>query len=114
MVDGDNGARLENFVAISLLKNIYTDVDQLGIENKLHYLRTKDGLEVDFIIASDKEVKSAIEVKTSDAVPCKALIGAHEKYAMPAIQIVGHLKNEYKTKSLEVLKSDKYLQGLSL
>jgi predicted AAA+ superfamily ATPase len=114
LVDGDAGARLENFVAVSLLKEIYAQADQLGIENKLHYLRTKDGLEVDFVIANDKEVKCAIEVKTSDAVPSKAIIGAHEKYEMRALQIVGHLKNEYKTKSVEVLKADKYLQGLSL
>lgn len=114
LVDGDAGARLENFVAVSLLKDIYAQVDQLGIENKLHYLRTKDGLEVDFVVANDKEVKCAIEVKISDAVPSKALIGAHEKYSMRALQVVGHLKNEYKTKSVEVLKADKYLQGLSL
>lgn len=45
-VNGDIGAKLENFVAVSLLKSIYGKNDILAEDCKLHYLRTTEGREV--------------------------------------------------------------------
>jgi predicted AAA+ superfamily ATPase len=65
-VINDPGKRTENFIACSLLKAI-SGWNDTGLGNySLHYLRTKDGREVDFLIASDGNPWALIEVKTSD------------------------------------------------
>lgn len=91
------GPRLENIVALSLLKELQFLEDTQGEEAVLHYLRTKDGLEVDFAIVINQEVTHLIEVKTSDAHVSKAL------YAFPAFQgaqkcqLVYQLKRSFST-----------------
>lgn len=61
----DMGARLENFVASHLYKAVqfWTDCG-LG-EYGLHYLRDKDGREVDFLITKNRTPWFLVEVKTS-------------------------------------------------
>jgi len=62
----DPGKRSENFAACSLLKAV-EGWNDTGLGNyALHYLRTKDKREVDFLIASDGKPWMLIEVKTSD------------------------------------------------
>src|SRR3989338_1134774 len=50
-VEGNEGARLENLVALSLLKELHFMEDTLGATTQLNYLRTKDGKEIDFIVS---------------------------------------------------------------
>jgi len=40
--------------AVCLLKHVHGQVDILGQPWALHYLRTKDGVEVDFCLVRDK------------------------------------------------------------
>ena len=42
-------------------------VDSKAEDCSLHYLRTKDGQEVDFAVIKDQEVEAMIEVKLSRA-----------------------------------------------
>lgn len=65
-VEGDQGAKLENLVAISLYKEMLNRRYLEGENYSLHYLRTKDGREVDFAIAKNQQIKTLIEVKSSD------------------------------------------------
>jgi len=65
----DNGARLENIVACALLKELQFLEDTEGIQASLHYLRTKDGKEIDFLICIEHEARLMIEVKWSDDNP---------------------------------------------
>lgn len=97
MVQSDNGSRLENLVAVSLLKHAYGCTDCLAKPTTLHYLRTKEGLEIDFAIINDGEVEQIIEVKVSDDQPSKSLQSFHRKYGYPAVQLVQNLRNEYQT-----------------
>jgi predicted AAA+ superfamily ATPase len=62
----DDGARLENLVAFSLLKHLSWLHDTKGYKASLNYCRTKDGKEIDFM-CSIEDRKYLIEVKTSDA-----------------------------------------------
>ncbi len=63
------GARLENLVACALLKELQFLEDTQGLQTSLHYLRTKDGKEIDFLIRIDGESTHIIEVKWSDDTP---------------------------------------------
>ena len=62
----DQGARLENIVANALKKELHYLEDTMGIKGNLHYLRTKDGKEVDFLIQLDGKPTHLIEVKMSE------------------------------------------------
>jgi predicted AAA+ superfamily ATPase len=50
LVRGDSGVRLENAMATMLQKHVHFLQDSSGREVELHYVRTKDGAEVDFAI----------------------------------------------------------------
>jgi len=75
----------------------------------LHYIRTKEGKEVDFCVVADGAVEKMIEVKTSDAKPDKSLQFFHERYAFAAVQLVGQLKKEYRAGEIEIRAAEKFL-----
>jgi predicted AAA+ superfamily ATPase len=114
LVVGDDGAKLENLVAVSLLKHVYAKTDYLAQECSLHYMRTKDGLEVDFALACQDEVESIIEVKLSDSTPSKALVHFHEKYGYSAVQVVKTLRHEHQQKEIRVVRAQNFLSQLFL
>jgi len=66
------GAKLENIVANALLKELDFISDMTGSKTSLHYLRTKDGKELDFLICVDEKPTHMIEVKVSDSDPAKS------------------------------------------
>ena len=106
------GAQLENLVALSLLKYAYYRVDYWAENYSLHYLRTKDGEEVDFGLALDGEMKFIFEVKSSHAEISKPLFEFHHKYSFPAIQLVKKLRNERNLDGIFVADLERYLSTL--
>lgn len=58
--------KLENLVACALLKEGHYQEDINGFDFGLHFLRTKDGKEIDFLTVVDKQPTTLIEVKESD------------------------------------------------
>ncbi len=62
-------ARLENLVASHLLKACHYWTDTGWGDFKLHYLRTKDGHEIDFLVVRDGEPWWPVEVKTGESTP---------------------------------------------
>jgi uncharacterized protein len=71
VLSGD-GARFENLVACALLKALHRIEDVDGDRTALHYLRTKDGLEIDFLATIEGGSPALIEVKWSDPEPSRA------------------------------------------
>jgi predicted AAA+ superfamily ATPase len=67
-VVADKGTRYETIIAGHLLKAVHTWSDQSQGEYALHYLRTKDQREVDFLVARDGKPWFLVEVKSSDTV----------------------------------------------
>jgi predicted AAA+ superfamily ATPase len=65
-VVGDDGQRLENLVAGALLKECHRLEDTLGLDTAIHFLRTKEGREIDFLVAINGIAEWMIEVKVSD------------------------------------------------
>ncbi len=68
---GDEGIKLENLVAGALLKEIHFLEDCLGERCELHFLRTKDGREIDFFVTRDGSPLLMLEVKWSDGKPSR-------------------------------------------
>ena len=66
----------------------------------LHYLRDRDGREVDFLIACDNEPRLLIEAKLHDTNVSKSLLFYQKKLKLPGIQIVN------KPKTRRIIKND--------
>ncbi|HBD96190.1 MAG: hypothetical protein A2015_08935 [Spirochaetes bacterium GWF1_31_7] len=114
LVSGDDGAKLENFTAVSLLKHCYYNNDVMGRSMELRYIRTKDGREVDFCITDNGAVNVMIEVKNRDTDISPSLLYFKERYDFPAAQLVRYIRNEHLTKGIEVRDAYKYFLELNL
>ena len=112
LVQGNEGLKLENLVAVSLLKHVYGTVDYKALNYELHYLRTKDGHEIDFAIICDDRVEHMIEVKLADREINKTLINFQNRYGYEAIQVVKMLRTEYQHLNIKVLKAENFLKAL--
>jgi uncharacterized protein len=112
LVQGDEGVKFENLVALCLLKHVYAKADYEGQPYALHYLRTKDGAEVDFCLVKDNTPELLIETKRADSNPGRALMNFHQRYGIPGIQLVLHLKREKKEKGIEIQRGETYLCSL--
>lgn len=71
-VKGDEGSKFENLVACALYKELQFIEDTEGFDVSLHYLRSKKGQEIDFLIKIDNRPLEMIEVKWGDSVPSKS------------------------------------------
>ncbi len=110
LVEANDGARFENYIALSLLKNIYIENDYQAKEKTLHYIRTKDGHEVDFAIANAGQLETLIEAKYSEKNFDKNLVYFSEKYKCRASQVVQNLTKPVYKNDLELLRvKDLYL-----
>lgn len=112
--DSGTGAKLENLVAICLLKHVYAKVDYKAENYSLNYLRTKDGQEVDFALIKDDQIEQIIEVKNSSTEISKSLYGFHTKYKLPSIQIVKDIRNERLDGDIQVVNAKTFLSELFL
>ena len=65
-VEMDEGYRLENTVAVCLLKHVQYLQDSKGRDIHLHYIRTKENKEIDFVISEKDILTHYIEVKLSE------------------------------------------------
>ena len=90
------GAKFENMVALELKKAITNWTDRgLGYFS-LHFLKNKDGEEVDFLIAESNKPKLLIEAKKSDDKPSVALKKFQTALNIPAIQLINKNDNSFK------------------
>jgi uncharacterized protein len=115
-VQGDPGARLENACACALLKEVHRAADEEGRSLALHYLRDKEGREVDFAVLERGRPAFLVEVKHADDVPSPSL--SHFASFLPGcsrVQVVRELGRE-KTypDGTEVRRAARWLAKLSL
>jgi uncharacterized protein len=114
MVNGDNGARLENVVAVSLLKDLWGRSDYLGEEWRLHYLRTKEGVETDFALVSNERIRHIIECKTTAGKVDKNLLYFSSKYSLKATQLCFNFRNDHTVGGIEMRSTGHFLEELFL
>jgi predicted AAA+ superfamily ATPase len=94
-VQGDAGARLENACACALLKELHRAADEDGRSPSLHYLRDKEGREVDFAVLERGRPPLLVEVRHADDAPSPAL--SHFASYLPGcsrVQVVRELGRE--------------------
>lgn len=97
------GVRLENLVATTLLKRLQFIEDYYGERCSLHYIRDKEGREVDFATVINNKVIDLIEVKTSDTDISPSLKYYAEKLKPEnAVQLVGNLKSSFHANNMLV------------
>ena len=71
----EGGARNENFLASQLLKAVHWWTDTGLGDFSLHYLRDKNGREVDFVVARDGDPYMLVECKSSMKEPLSQTLG---------------------------------------
>jgi len=113
-VKGDKGIVFENVVAVCLLKHIQYLQDSLGQSTSLHFLKTKDGKEIDFVISKNDIAQNFIEVKLSERQISGSLKYFSERYPnVESIQLIHNMQQEEERKSIKILKAGEWLSGLS-
>ena len=113
LVEGEEGIRFENLMATALLKHVQWQHDVLGREAGLHYIRTKDDAEVDFVLSEKKQLTHLVECKLSDDKPHRGL----RRFALQhpdaqASQVVRNLRHSYSVGELTLSRADEFLNGL--
>lgn len=112
MVKGDDGLRLENLVATSLLKHLHYREDSKGKLCKLETLRTKEKKEVDFVMVEDDEPILIVEVKLSEAGISPSLRYFHKKYGLEAAQVVKNIHDERMVDGIQLRRAEAFLKDL--
>ncbi|MBN1356944.1 ATP-binding protein [bacterium] len=115
-VTGNPGLRLENTVACALLKEIHYREDALGENWKLHFLKNKEGRELDFCIVSEGKPRWMIEVKWKEDSPSPNFDAFRSDLPdVNMIQLVRELKRE-KTypNGVEIRPAHKWLCSVPL
>jgi predicted AAA+ superfamily ATPase len=113
LVRGDEGIRFENAVATMLLKHSHFRQDVRGRSAGLHYIRTKDGAEVDFALSDDNRLTHLIECKLADPSLHRALAGFAAKFpGAEAIQLVRDLRQREYRASVAVTDAAEWLASL--
>jgi uncharacterized protein len=111
---GDEGIRMENTCAVCLLKHVQYLQDVEGQEMDLHYIRTKDGKEVDFSLSQNGKATHLIEVKTSDDSPSPSLKRFAKKLPeATAVQLVQNLRREQQKDQVAIVRAPEWLAQLS-
>ena len=112
---GDEGAKYENFVAVSLLKSVLGRNDTLGESNVLRYIRTKEKKEVDFcLVNTENEVDALIESKLSRKQLDPNLRYFSKKYDLKAVQVVKSLRQERVVDDIPITGAKSFLSSLFL
>ncbi|MFH1728119.1 MAG: ATP-binding protein, partial [Pseudomonadota bacterium] len=111
MVIGDEGAKYENFVALSLLKHTFQIEDYQGKKANLKYFKTRNGQEVDFALIVNDEVEFILEAKLTDKKLHSGLNYFSNKYDFKAIQLIKNLSIDKFIGRIEIRNSFEFLKG---
>ena len=115
LVLGDDDVRFENLVACHLLKIVQWQQDTAGRATDLHYIRTKDGTEVDFALSEGDSLTHLVECKLSDAKPHRALARFAEQWPQAqAVQLVRECKVETDAGRLQIRDAALWMAALEV
>ncbi|MBN2342861.1 MAG: ATP-binding protein [Deltaproteobacteria bacterium] len=110
MVKGDEGAMFENLVAVSLLRQLYLLEDRDGKRRQLFYLRTREGKEVDFLVAEEDQPILMVEAKNTERRISQGLSHFSKKYGYKGVQVVRDLNVENESGILHLRRADEWLK----
>src|SRR4030042_865524 len=113
-VQGGEGIQLENTCAVCLLKHAQYLQDITGEDIELHYIRTKDGKEIDFALSREGRATHLIEVKLSDVAPSPSLTLLAQKLPEhKAFQLVQNIRREQQIGNIAMVRAGKWIGALS-
>jgi len=114
-IEGGIGAKLENVVALALLRELHFLEDTTGSKVSLHYLRDKLKNEVDFLAIIDGKPALMIEVKVSDDSFSKSLYRFHGFLkGTKSVQVVYNLIRKKSSRGVKMLSAHEFLVDISL
>jgi len=87
----DAGARFENMVALELFRAVSNWNDMGYGDFALHFIRTKDGREVDFVLTNNRKPFLLVEAKSSDESVAVNLKRFQVALNVPAVQLVDNM-----------------------
>lgn len=106
-------ARFENFVASHLLKLVHFLRDWEGYKAQLHYLRSIEKKEVDFLVTIDKKPWFAAEAKISDVQVSPHLYYFRDKLKIPfSYQVIKRSGVDSYKNGVRVVSADRLLASL--
>jgi len=113
-VRGDEGVRFENACATMLLRHAHFLQDSAGRAMSLHYVRDKEGREIDFALCEDGEPVGFAECKLSDpAVPSYLAAVAERFPSAGASLLVRYLRQPEQRGRVAVERAADWLARLS-
>ena len=109
----DKGARLENLVALHLLKFVFYLRDAEGYDVNLFYIRDVNGREVDFLVSFKGLPWFSVEVKANDTALSRNLLYFSEKLKIPYnYQLVNKKGVDFLKSGVRVISMSKFLSAL--
>ncbi|MBI2484503.1 DUF4143 domain-containing protein [Candidatus Uhrbacteria bacterium] len=109
----DAGNRFENMIASHLLKFVNFLYDTQGYKAMVHYMRDRDGREVDFLITINQKPWFAVEVKYSETAISPHLSYYMQRARIPfGYQVVATPGIHRIRDSIHVISASRFLAGL--
>ncbi len=114
LVQGDDGVRFENACAAMLLRHAHFLQDSAGRTMSLHYVRDKEGREIDFVLCENGEALGFAECKLADPAlpPYLAAIAARFPAAGASL-LVRHLRQPEQRGRVAVERAADWLARLA-
>ena len=114
LVIGDEGARLENACAAMLLKHVHFLQDVEGRAGSLHYIRDKEGGEVDLVLCRNNVPVLLAECKHADSAVSRMMANLAARFPKAeALQVVRELRQEEKRGAVSIVRAADWLAGLA-
>ena len=114
LVRGDEGARFENACATMLLRHAHFLQDSAGRAMSLHFVRNKEGREIDFALCENGEPVGFAECKLSDPAVPSLLAAVAERFpAAGAALLVRYLRQPEQRGRVMVESAADWLARLS-
>ena len=107
------GPRFEGLVAAHLLKLCHLLEDRDGHAAALHYLRDRDGREVDFLVTVNRKPWFAVEAKLSATRVDPSLVYYRERLRIPwAYQVTRTGTRDFVEDGVRTVPADRFLPAL--
>lgn len=114
-VEAELSAKLENVVALALLRDLHFLEDTTGSRVSLCYLRDKEKNEVDFLTVVDNKPTCMIEVKVSMDSFSKSLFRFQPFLKeTKVVQLVYNLKKKKSRPHMRMIPVDKFLLDMEI